>query len=107
MPNYDLNRLGANEFERLCQSLLKEIIGDGVTIFGDGPDGAREATFKGKAPYPSQTEVWDGKWIFQAKFHNTQVARLDEARQQVLSDLKTELHKVVHKYAYQCDNYIL
>jgi hypothetical protein len=107
MPNYDLNRLGANEFERLCQSLLKEIIGGGVTIFGDGPDGAREATFTGKAPYPSQIEAWGGKWIFQAKFHNTQMARLDEARQQVLADLKAELHKVVNKYAYQCDNYIL
>jgi len=107
MPNYDLNRLGALEFERLCQSLLKAIIGSGVTIFGEGPDGAREATFSGKAPYPSKTEAWNGEWIFQAKFHNTQTTRLEDARQQVLSDLKAELHKITNKYEYKCDNYIL
>ena len=107
MPNYDLNRLGEKEFERLCQSLLKAVIGSGVTIFGEGPDGGREATFVGKAPYPSNTEAWDGKWIFQAKFHNTQLIGLDEARRQVLVDLKAELNKIANKYAYKCDNYIL
>ena len=53
--NYDLNRLGANEFEQLIQSLLKKIIGQGTTTFNRGPDGAREATYEGSAPYPSPT----------------------------------------------------
>jgi hypothetical protein len=107
MPNYDLNRLGDKEFERLCQSLLKEVIGSGTITFGEGPDGGREATFTGKAPYPSPNEAWDGEWIFQAKFHDVQRIGPDKARQQVLTDLKTELEKIVNKYKRECENYIL
>lgn len=107
MQNYDLNRLGDRDFETLVQALLKQIIGPGTTTFGDGPDGGREATYRGKAPYPSPNEVWDGEWIFQAKFHD--VARIgpDKARQAVMKDLKSELDKIVNKYKRKCDNYIL
>jgi len=64
MPKYNLNALGHEEFERLCQSLVQIIIGSGVKVYGMGRDGSREATFKGKAPYPSKEEQWDGGWIF-------------------------------------------
>lgn len=107
MPNYDLDRLGDKEFERLCQSLLKFVIGSGTITFGEGRDGGREATFSGKAPYPSETDSWEGDWIFQAKYHNVKLIGADEARKQVLSDLRSELDKIVNKYKYHCDNYIL
>lgn len=68
--NYNLNNLGSQNFEYLVQSLCKKIIGEGVSIFGAGPDGQREATFEGKAPYPSDSETWDGYWVIQAKFKN-------------------------------------
>jgi len=98
MLKYDLNQLGSDDFERLCQSLLKEIIGNGTITFGAGKDGAREATFKGKAPYPSESDQWDGNWIFQVKFHDVQLLGVDKARKQVISDLKNELDKIANKY---------
>lgn len=107
MPNYELDRLGDQEFEHLVQALLKKIIGQGTTTFGDGPDGGRESTFTGSANYPSQTETWNGNWIFQAKFHNTRLIGPDKARKQILSDLRSELDKIANKYKRPCDNYIL
>ena len=107
MNQYDLNKLGSETFEKLCQSLLIEIIGPGTIIFGAGKDGAREATYKGKAPYPSQSEQWDGYWIFQVKFHDTSLIGIDKARKQVIIDLENELNKITTKYQHPCDNYIL
>ena len=54
MPNYDLDRLGEKEFERLFQSLIKSIIGTGTVTFGAGRDGGREATYTGEAPFHLQ-----------------------------------------------------
>ncbi len=55
MPQYRLNGLGDQEFERMIQALLKEVIGSGTLTFGPGRDGGREATYSGEAPYPSQS----------------------------------------------------
>ncbi len=107
MPTYDLNGLGEKEFERMCKSLLKKVIGSGTITFGEGPDGGREAVFQGKAPYPSESEQWDGHWIFQVKFHNTRLVSGSEARNRVLADLQSELNKIVIRYKRRCDNYIL
>lgn len=107
MPNHDLNNLGDEEFEHLVQALLKKIIGAGTITFGDGPDGGREATYEGKAPYPSAREQWEGKWIFQAKFHNVRQIGPDKARKELCKDLRTELQKITVKYKRECDNYIL
>ncbi|MEV1074909.1 NACHT domain-containing protein [Micromonospora parva] len=107
MPEYNLEGLGSAEFERLVQSLLKEVIGDGTITFGAGPDGGREATFTGEAPYPSHAERWSGQWIFQAKFHEVSLLGPDKARKQVVADIGSELKKVTEKYGHKCDNYIL
>ena len=87
MTSNNLNNLGPQEFERLVQSLLKEVIGDGTLTFGAGKDGAREATFTGSAPYPSSTTNWTGNWIFQAKFHDVGLLGIDKARRAVVRDL--------------------
>jgi shikimate kinase len=107
MPNYDLGRMGDEQFEHLIQALLKRVIGLGTTTFGAGPDGGREATFSGAAPYPSSQKGWTGSWIFQAKFHNIQRIGAEKARAAVISDLKSELHKICFKYKKKFDNYIL
>jgi hypothetical protein len=103
--NYDLNRFSPNVFEELIQSLLKKIIGQGTTTFGQGPDGGREATYEGSAPYPSETNRWIGKWIFQAKFHNT-YENAAYARKEVLNELEDELKKITRNFP-RCDNYIM
>jgi hypothetical protein len=108
MPDYDLERLGAQEFERLCQSLLKAVLkAPGTITFGEGADGAREATFTGKVDYPSSKERWDGHWIFQVKFHDIKRVGADKARAILLTELDSELDKICNKYKHPCDNYIL
>jgi hypothetical protein len=91
----------------MSQSILQKVIGPGVRVYGMGKDGSREATFSGKANYPSAAEQWDGNWIFQAKFHDVPQIGPKEARRQLLADLDDELSKIIHKYAHPCDNYIL
>ncbi|MFZ1745756.1 MAG: hypothetical protein WAU17_07535, partial [Nitrospirales bacterium] len=68
MPNYNLSGLSTHSFENLVQALASKVLGGGIVIFGDGPDGGREATFEGKISYPSQKENWEGYLVIQAKF---------------------------------------
>jgi hypothetical protein len=68
MPDYNLNGLNNRSFEHIVQSIAKSEIANGVMPFGDGPDGGREATFKGKMNYPSVTGPWDGYLVIQSKF---------------------------------------
>ncbi|MEE7625679.1 hypothetical protein V3O24_05850 [Methylobacter sp. Wu8] len=58
-----------DSFEQFIRALSLKVIGPGVTIFGNGPDGGREATFQGKInfPFPPNT-TWDGYGVLQAKF---------------------------------------
>lgn len=107
MPKYHLNALGDKEFEQMVQALLKAVIGAGTITFGDGKDGAREATFEGTAQYPSKSTQWSGKWIFQVKFHDIELVGSRRARANIVSDLKNELKRVTEKYKHRCDNYIL
>lgn len=68
--DFDLTRLGAREFEHLSQALAIRVLGHGVKVFGDGPDGGREATFNGLVEYPdpSPNGRWNGVGIIQAKY---------------------------------------
>lgn len=64
---YDLTRLGHNRFEHLVQALALAHIGTGVDIFGSGPDGGREATFRGEVKLEGKAK-WDGYGVIQAKY---------------------------------------
>jgi hypothetical protein len=66
--DFDLTRLGDREFEHLSQALALQVLGPGVSVFGDGPDGGREATFEGRMRFPEPGEPWDGYGVVQAKF---------------------------------------
>ena len=68
MPDYNLSALSARSFEQLIQGIAAQILGPGLVVFGDGPDGGREATYEGKAQYPSALESWNGYSVVQAKF---------------------------------------
>ncbi len=104
---YDLGKIGHEEFERMCQSMLMEIIGKGVSIFGSGKDGAREATYKGTADFPSSIEQWKGDWIFQVKYHDLSLIGVTASRKKIIEELENELVKITQKYKHSCDNYIL
>lgn len=106
--NYTLNNLGSRNFEHLIQALSKKIIGEGLSVFGTGPDGQREATFNGKAPYPSSTEPWDGYWIIQAKFKEPNTKKPDylwlkdcfESEMKAFKKKKDEGKKVPDNYLF-------
>lgn len=66
--DYDLSRLSWRSFEQLVQALAVRHFGPGVVVFGDGPDGGREATFRGATPYAPHGKAWDGVGVVQAKF---------------------------------------
>lgn len=66
--DFDLTRLGDREFEHLSQALALQVLGPAVSIFGDGPDGGREASFEGRMQFPTPGEPWDGYGVVQAKF---------------------------------------
>jgi hypothetical protein len=58
-----------DSFEQFIRALALKVLGPGVTIFGNGPDGGREATFQGKVNYPHPpNNTWDGYGVIQAKF---------------------------------------
>lgn len=85
--DYNLSGLSTREFEHVSQALAQEILGPGVSAFGDGKDGGREATFEGRVPYPSELEAWDGYGVVQAKFRQ----RADQQPQGAVSWLKGQV----------------
>ncbi|MEA3939699.1 hypothetical protein HWQ18_20990 [Enterobacter ludwigii] len=66
---YDLTQLDSHSFEHLVNFLALKILGNGVTGFAAGADGGRDGYLRGKAPYPSELENWEGIWFLQSKFH--------------------------------------
>ena len=65
---YDLSRFSTGSFQCFAQSLALNEFGPGLQVYGSGPDGGRDATFTGRANYPSSTSPWDGYTVIQAKF---------------------------------------
>ena len=61
-----------------------------MSIFGDGPDGAREATFEGTVSFPSLSEPWSGYGVVQAKFRQKPGVKDSEW---ALAELKADLDK--------------
>jgi hypothetical protein len=75
VPDYDLTRLGTRAFEQMVVALARKDIGAGVQVFGDGPDGGREATYEGTINWSATSDglapgpdVWTGYTVLQAKF---------------------------------------
>lgn len=115
MSKYDFHRLGAASFEQMAQALLeKERRGYGDLIqFGDGADGGREATWSQPPGHPTYarprgaTDDRRVQWIFQAKFHDIGARGWKDAGDAVVSDLRSELTKVLGKHQLNCDRYVL
>lgn len=66
---YNLDALSPRQFEQLTQALMLKSLGPAVSVFGDGPDGGREATWEGRVPALRGSEEWDGYGVLQAKMH--------------------------------------
>lgn len=92
MTDYDLSGLSNRSFEQLIQALALKVIGPSVVVYGDGPDGGREATFDGTFPYPSEDDQWDGYGVVQAKFLQRSSNSTRDG-QWAVAQLKAELDK--------------
>jgi Fe-S-cluster formation regulator IscX/YfhJ len=114
MPDYNLYGLSARSFEQLVQAIAASVIGPGTVVFGDGPDGGREAVFEGKTQYPSSTSPWDGYVVVQAKFRQ-RLQSVEKDGTWVLAQLSRELKKFSAKkrelrrpeYYVFCTNVVL
>jgi hypothetical protein len=66
----------SDAFEQLVRSVALAVFGPGLTAFGPGPDGGREATFHGKVPYPyPPATCWSGYGVVQAKCKDSPESR--------------------------------
>ena len=92
MPDYDLSRLTSRSFEHLIQALAARVMGAGIVVFGDGPDGGREATFERKVPFPSLVDPWEGYGVLQAKFRQRS-GNTQQDGSWAVNQLKEELEK--------------
>jgi hypothetical protein len=71
MRKYPLCYLTDDEFENLSILICNKILGTATIPFAKGKDGGKDGRFIGKANcFPSQTNLWNGKIIIQAK-HTT------------------------------------
>jgi hypothetical protein len=93
MPDYNLFGLSTRSFEQLIQALSVKIIGPHIVIFGDGPDGGREATFKGEIQYPDSNNGWNGYGVIQAKFKQKKPEDTEKDGKWALKELEKELNK--------------
>jgi hypothetical protein len=68
LSEIDFRGFSTRSFEHFTQAMAAHVLGPGCLVYGDGPDGAREATYEGFVPFPSDAERWDGYIVMQAKF---------------------------------------
>ncbi|MEA5506982.1 NACHT domain-containing protein [Halotia wernerae UHCC 0503] len=107
MADYNLAGLSTRSFEQLIQAIALKVVSPGVVVFGDGPDGGREATFNGLTRYPSEDHPWNGYIVIQAKFRQ-RLQNSQEDGEWALKQLKSELEDFANpkKRRRQPDYYI-
>jgi len=98
---YELQLLGWNSFQQLCQTICREILGQTVESFLDSNDAGQDGAFTGLWK-PTPTELYAGRFVVQCKF------TADARHSLKPSDIKGEIEKVRKLVAAgQCDVYVL
>lgn len=97
MADYNLHGLNTRDFQHLIQAISRKRIGAGVTSFGDGRDGNRDLTFRGKMDYPSTAEGWDGYLVMGCKFNLQPTRDSQKDAAWVLTQLDVDLKKFLSK----------
>jgi hypothetical protein len=103
---YRISHIGWYNFELLVQTLLKVLIGPGVTAFGGSKDRGRDAAYSGPATFPSPANNWIGQWIFQVKYVDVEEQGVGAARSSLTATLRKELPTVLSRHSV-VNNYIL
>src|SRR5262249_6227013 len=92
--DFDFRAFSTRSFERFAQAMALHVLGHGVLVFGDGPDGAREATYDGTLDYPSNSDRWSGYTVMQAKYLQVPGSPQEDA-DWLVAQLRAELEKFV------------
>ncbi len=104
---YNLEQLGWFNFEQLVRTLLRQIVGNGLSTFSGSVDQGRDGTFSGEATsFPSQSTRWSGKWIFQIKHRAYSTRGADAVRKELKRKLPAEVKTILNKYDHECQNYV-
>ena len=97
MADYNLHGLNPRDFQHLVQGLARKQIASGVTAFGDGKDGARDLSYRGKMDYPSKSAPWDGYLVMGCKFRQKPSGNTKEEQKWALRHLEADLKKFLSK----------
>ena len=93
MSDYPWERLSSRSFEHVVQALALRAFGIGVLVWGDGPDGGREATYEGPLRNPFTGKIESGYLVIQAKFLQRPPAQAGDQSESATRQLKEELDK--------------
>ncbi|MXY35181.1 MAG: hypothetical protein F4052_08705 [Dehalococcoidia bacterium] len=66
MVSFDLHLLGWRDFQQLCHTVTREVLGQTVVSFLDSNDAGRDGAFFGRWR-PSDGESYEGNFVIQAK----------------------------------------
>ena len=101
MTSFDLHLLGWHDFQKLCHTVAREILGQTVVGFINANDAGRDGAFYGSWS-PSGGESYQGNFVIQAK--HTALPN----RSLTVSLIADELDKVERLVAQgRCDVYVL
>lgn len=101
MIKYDLHLLGWYDFQRLCLTIVQEILGQTVMVFLDSNDAGKDGAFSGIWKQKDGEDL-TGNFVIQCKFTNKADKNLR------LSDLNDEFSKIEKLVSEKkCDCYIL
>lgn len=104
---YNLEQLGWFNFEQLVRTLLRQIVGNGLSTFSGSVDKGRDATFSGEATsFPSESNRWTGEWIFQVKHRAYSTRGADAVRTELKRTLPAEVTRIFQKHHHECENYV-
>lgn len=98
---YALHTLGWNDFQRLCLTITREILGQTVESFLDSHDGGRDGAFTGMWS-ATGSETLIGPFVIQCKFTSKTSSVIKPAD---LTDEVEKAKKLVKKGL--CDSYVL
>jgi hypothetical protein len=90
--DFEFRTFSTRSFERFAQVMAAHVLGQGIMVFGDGPDGGREATYEGRLNYPSPAEQWIGYTVLQAKFRQVPGTPAEDA-DWLVQQLRAEFDK--------------
>lgn len=98
---FAFHQLGWSDFQSLCRTVTREILGQTVTAYLDGNDGGRDGAFSGTWT-PTGNEELHGEFVIQAKHTTKPASTLGPA------DFADELDKAERLAAAgRCDVYVL